>query len=60
MLCKLCNKCYGKNLNKDCNDDHITWMEYVEKFIEDFPDYPMECYGNLYVKTVGRYNLCKM
>ena len=41
----LCTLCYGKHLRKYCDQSQITWLNYVQKFMEEFPQMLKSFYG---------------
>ena len=42
---KLCSVCFGHHLRKDCNEEKVSWAEYVRKFRSENPDISDEFYG---------------
>ena len=54
---KLCNGCYGDHLRKDCENEKITWHDYIGIFKSQNPDIPESFYGNPSVKMSN--NTCQ-
>ena len=42
---KLCNGCYGNHIRKDCENEKISWKDYIEIFKEENPEIPASFYG---------------
>ena len=42
---KLCNGCYKNHLRKDCNNDKVSWKDYVKGFKQSNPEFPDLFYG---------------
>ena len=42
----LCTGCYEKHLRRNCENEKISWPEYVKKFILENSEIPREFYGN--------------
>ena len=41
----ICNGCYGNHLRKDCENERVTWNDYVGIFKCQNPDIPESFYG---------------
>ena len=39
------NNCYENHLRKDCENEKLSWSEYVKKFRLRYPEIPDEFYG---------------
>ena len=44
-IVKRCTNCFGPHLRRVCQNDKVSWFDYVQKFIKDHPDIPIELYG---------------
>jgi hypothetical protein len=44
-IIKRCTNCFGSHQQKNCKEDKVPWIKYVEKFIINYPEIPMESYG---------------
>ena len=43
---KLCTKCFGGHLCRNCSDEKAPWLSYVRSFVESNSDFDDEMYGN--------------
>jgi hypothetical protein len=44
-IIKRCTNCFGTHQRKDCKEEKVPWIKYVEQFINDYPEIPKESYG---------------
>lgn len=44
-IVKLCTNCFGAHQRKVCNSVKVPWIEYVDKFMKDYPSIPEAYYG---------------
>jgi hypothetical protein len=42
---KRCTNCFGNHQRKNCKEEKVSWIKYVEQFIANFPEIPKESYG---------------
>ena len=42
---KLCNGCFGSHLRKDCENEKVSWKDYVSSFRTRNPEIPESFYG---------------
>ena len=42
---KLCANCFGTHARKNCRSEKVSWIQYVLKFMETYPEIPPEFYG---------------
>ena len=42
---KLCNGCFGCHLRKDCENEKVSWKDYVSNFKTRNPEIPESFYG---------------
>jgi hypothetical protein len=43
---KLCSKCFGEHYARNCTNQKVPWIKYVEKFIATNNDLNVELFGN--------------
>jgi hypothetical protein len=44
-IIKRCTNCFGTHRRKDCKEEKVPWMKYVQQFINNYPEIPKESYG---------------
>ena len=44
-IIKRCTNCFGSHQRKNCKEEKVPWIKYVEQFITNYPEIPMEAYG---------------
>jgi hypothetical protein len=44
-IIKRCTNCFGAHQRKNCKEEKVPWIKYVEKFINNYPEIPKEFYG---------------
>jgi hypothetical protein len=44
-IIKRCTNCFGAHQRKNCKEEKVPWIKYVEQFITNFPEIPEESYG---------------
>ena len=44
-IIKRCTNCFGTHQRKNCKEEKVPWIKYVEQFIGNFPEIPKESYG---------------
>jgi hypothetical protein len=44
-IIKRCTNCFGTHQRKNCKEEKVLWIKYVEQFIGNFPEIPKESYG---------------
>jgi hypothetical protein len=44
-IIKRCTNCFGAHQRKNCKEEKVPWIKYVEQFITNFPEIPKESYG---------------
>jgi hypothetical protein len=44
-IIKRCTNCFGAHQRKNCKEEKVPWIKYVEQFITNFPEIPRESYG---------------
>ena len=44
-IIKLCTNCFGAHQRKVCKSGKVPWINYVRKFMRDYPDIPESYYG---------------
>jgi hypothetical protein len=44
-IIKRCTNCFGTHQRKDCKEEKVPWMKYVQQFINNYPEIPKESYG---------------
>ena len=43
---KLCTKCFGGHLSRNCSEEKIPWLSYVRRFVDSNTDFDDEMFGN--------------
>ena len=56
---KLCNGCYENHLRKDCNNDKVTWADYVRSFKHSNPEFPDLFYGKWSDLSKSKQGTCQ-
>jgi hypothetical protein len=44
-IIKRCTNCFGTHQRKNCKEEKVPWIKYVEHFISKYPEIPKESYG---------------
>jgi hypothetical protein len=44
-IIKRCTNCFGIHQRKNCKEEKVPWIKYVEQFISNYPEIPKESYG---------------
>jgi len=44
-IIKRCTNCFGSHQRKNCKEEKVPWIKYVEQFITNYPEIPRESYG---------------
>jgi hypothetical protein len=44
-IIKRCTNCFKAHQRKNCKEEKVPWIKYVEQFITNFPEIPRESYG---------------
>jgi len=44
-IIKICTNCFKAHQRKNCKEEKVPWIKYVEQFITNFPEIPRESYG---------------
>jgi hypothetical protein len=44
-IIKRCTNCFGAHQRKNCKEEKVPWIRYVEHFITNYPEIPRESYG---------------
>ena len=44
-IIKRCTNCFGAHQRKNCKEEKVPWIKYVQQFINNYPDIPKESYG---------------
>jgi hypothetical protein len=44
-IIKRCTNCFGSHQRKNCKEEKVPWIKYVEQFINNYPEIPRESYG---------------
>ncbi len=42
---KKCSNCFGPHARRVCNREKVTWIEYVDGLMNEYPDIPEEYFG---------------
>ncbi len=50
---KLCTSCFGQHGRRDCKEEKVKWIDYVDKFIAANPEINPALYGK-WVNIIGR------
>ena len=43
---KLCTKCFGKHMSRNCSEQKVPWLSYVKGFVDSNSDIEKEMFGN--------------
>jgi hypothetical protein len=44
-IIKRCTNCFGSHQRKNCKEEKVPWIKYVEQFITNYPEIPRESNG---------------
>ena len=44
-IIKRCTNCFGAHQRKNCKEEKVPWIKYIEQFITNYPEIPKESYG---------------
>ena len=44
-IIKRCTNCFGAHQRKNCKEENVPWIKYIEQFITNYPEIPKESYG---------------
>ena len=44
-IVKRCTNCFGTHQRKNCQNEKVAWITYVEQFTKIYPEVPFEFYG---------------
>ncbi len=42
---KRCTNCFGNHQRKNCKEEKVSWIKYIEQLIANFPEIPKESNG---------------
>ena len=43
---KLCTKCFGEHMSRNCNEEKVKWLDYVDNFMQTHSEIQEDLYGN--------------
>lgn len=43
---KLCTKCFGEHMSRNCNEEKVKWLDYVDNFMQTNSEIQEDLYGN--------------
>jgi hypothetical protein len=43
---KLCTKCFGEHMSRNCNEEKVKWLDYVDNFMQTHWEIQEDLYGN--------------
>ena len=43
---KLCTRCFGNHMSRNCSEEKVKWLDYVDNFMQTSPEIERDLFGN--------------